>query len=82
VADAWESAMGLSPESTAVESTASAWAVGDDEIWIGAGRGASGVDFTRSNDASSSSWTKWAASFLGFCGHSQAQWSVCPHRRH
>jgi hypothetical protein len=55
VAAAWESAMDLPPEGTTVESTAAAWAAGDDKIWIGAGRGASGVDLTRSNDASSSS---------------------------
>jgi hypothetical protein len=47
--------MDLPPEGTTVESTAAAWAAGDDKIWIGAGRGASGVDLTRSNDASSSS---------------------------
>jgi hypothetical protein len=39
MAAAWESAMGLPPKGTAVESTAAAWVAGDDEIWIGAGRG-------------------------------------------
>ena len=45
-------------------------------------RGRNGVDLTKSNEASSSSWTTWAASFLGFSGQSRAQWPVLPHRRH